>query len=733
MLERNLSRRGFLAGAAASAAVIGTAGYMSFADWNVAHAADAKSEPTFAGHSACGGCYSKCAYSAYVKDGKLNKLVGDPEHVYGVGKPCARGYGWSQIAYSENRLTDPLKKNANGQFEAISWDQAISEISEQIKEIIATDGPQALSLVETGSVSMDFYVQRFFTALGCANMYRHGVACNLARNSGLLQSAGTGDFGGDYPNAKVIMYIGRSFADGIRPAYAEEVKAAHDNGAYMIMVDPRYNSSANYCDEWVPINPGTDMALILGMAHVVVRDGLQDQAFIDAETVGFDIWAESLKKYTPQWAAEVTGISAENIERFATMMAEAAPAAFIDPGWRAVTGCSYINSGETARALACFNALLGCYNKVGGAMLFPASPALAKLEGTKFAAPPALKEKKLGAAEYPVSLYSMVSANYLMQEAKEGKVRGIIFCQSNMVGGYSNPTELENILNEVELTVDIDVQMTDTARCCKYVLPDTTFLERDDLPWSFSYTTPCLTLRSKVIDVVHPNTKPVQDITVELAKACGVGQYFDFTLDELAAAQLEPTGVTLEELREIGSINYKDKGVDFGGPIKWGTKSGKFQFANEEMTKVGLTPDVNWIPPKVEPGEGEFRLIGGKQPIHSQSWTTDILDLIQITHDYDLTRVWINASVAAELGIEDGDEVEIYNDLNTGRTRAKVTERLHPSCLWYPSPYGCNSPDLTNAYHVGLSFMSFVPFQMDPYYGATMSQEATVKIRKVGA
>ena len=151
------------------------------------------------------------------------------------------------------------------------------------------------------------------------------------------------------------------------------------------------------------------------------------------------------------------------------------------------------------------------------------------------------------------------------------------------------------------------------------------------------------------------------------------------------------------------------------------------------MTKVGLTPDVNWIPPKVEPGEGEFRLIGGKQPIHSQSWTTDILDLIQITHDYDLTRVWINASVAAELGIEDGDEVEIYNDLNTGRTRAKVTERLHPSCLWYPSPYGCNSPDLTNAYHVGLSFMSFVPFQMDPYYGATMSQEATVKIRKVGA
>ena len=78
--------------------------------------------------------------------------------------------------------------------------------------------------------------------------------------------------------------------------------------------------------------------------------------------------------------------------------------------------------------------------------------------------------------------------------------------------------------------------MTDTARCCKYVLPDTSFLERDDLPWSFSYTVPCLTLRSQVIDVIHPNTRPVHQIAKELAQACGVGQYFDFTLDELAEA-----------------------------------------------------------------------------------------------------------------------------------------------------------------------------------------------------
>ena len=124
MLDAKLSRRGFLAGAAGTAAALGASGYLSYGAWEKAHAAEADAEPEFAGHSACGGCYSKCAYSAYVRNGRLDKIVGDKEHAFGVGKPCARGYGWSQLAYSANRLTDPLKRTEDGSFEAISWDQA---------------------------------------------------------------------------------------------------------------------------------------------------------------------------------------------------------------------------------------------------------------------------------------------------------------------------------------------------------------------------------------------------------------------------------------------------------------------------------------------------------------------------------------------------------------------------------------------------------------------------------
>lgn len=727
-----LTRRGFIAGSAGVLAATAAAGFVDFDAWKQAYAAESGDGLTVAGHSACNGCFSKCGYTAYVKDGKLNKIVGDPEHPYGKGKLCARGYGYSQIVYSENRLTDPLKRNEAGEFEAISWDQAYQEISDKVKAIIAESGPQALALVETGVVSTDYFSKRFMTALGSPNQFTHGAACNLARNSALAQAAGVTGFGTDFGNAKVTMFIGRSYADGIRPGSIMGMQKAHENGCYTIMVDPRYNSSMPFCDEWLPINPGTDLAFILAMSHVIVRDGRQDQAFIDAETVGFEQWAESLKKYTPDWAAEITGISAEDIERIAKLFADNAPAASIESGWRAATGCAYFNSGETARALACFNALLGAYNKRGGAVMTP-GVAFGKLEDPRFAAPPAAEGAMYGKAEFPVSLAAMGSNIFLAQKMDEGLVRGAFFIQSNMAAGYSNPKAVADILKKLELCVVIDVHMSETAQCATHVLPDTSYLERNDLPWTVSGTTPCVTLRSQVLDVVHPNTRPQDVIFTELAKACGVGEYFQFTIDELADAQLKTLGHSLEELREVGTVFFPEKTFSFDAPIKWNTPAGKFQFASEACTKAGLTVDVNWIEPKVMPSGDKFRLIGGKQAIHSHGQTTDIPDLIQITHDYDLTRVWINTQRAAELGIEDGDEVEISNELATGRVRAKVTQRLNPTCLFMPTHYGCSSKQQTNAYGVGLNFMDFVPFHLDPYYGAAATQEALVNIRKVGA
>lgn len=731
MFENGLSRRGFLAGSAGVLAATAASGYMQFDSWQEAYASESNSEDTFAGYTGCNACANRCGYAAYVKDGKLTKCVGDPENPSAGGRLCARGYGYSQIAYSENRLTDPLKRNENGEFEVISWEQAYEEIAEKVSNIIETSGPKALAEIETAVVLTDYYLKRFMSALGSPNLFTHGAACNMASVSALAQISG-GGWSTDFDNAKMVMFIGRSYADGLKPSSVAALKAAHDNGTYIVMVDPRYNSSMPLADEWVPINPGTDLAFLLAMSHVIVRDGLQDQDFIDAETIGFDVWKESLTQYTPEWASGITGISADDIERLALMFAENAPAASIESGWRSVVGCSYNNSGETSRCVAAFNAILGAYNQVGGAF-FPGGVAFGALEDARFAAPPATELTMWGREELPLTSASMGSNVYLAQMIDEGNVKGVFFCQSNMVGGYSNPAKLAEILKKLELCVVIDVHMSETAQCANYVLPDVSYLERNDLPQTVGGVIPKITLRSQVLDTVHPNTKTQDVIITELAGACGIGEYFQFTPDELAQAQLDTLGLSLADLRAKGTISFPEKEFSFGNPLTWNTASGKFQFTSDAVTQMGLTPDVNWVEPMVMPGEGEFRLIGGKQAIHSHLQTTDIMDLLQITHDYDLTRVWINADKAAELGIEDGDEVELSNDTCTDIVRAKVTERLNPTCLFMPTHYGSSSPDLTNAYGVGLNNMSFVPFHWDPYYGAAATQETVVKIKKVNA
>ncbi len=659
-------------------------------------------------------------------------MIGDPDHPYCDGTLCARGYGYASIAYSEDRLTDPLKKNDAGEFEAISWDQAYAEIAEKIQSIIDSDGPQSLILINDPRPSGSYYTKRFMNALGSANVYTHGVSCNMSKNSGMTQALGAADFTSDVANAKMVMFLGRSYCDGIRPSSVHALQKAHENGCHVVMVDPRYNNSMHFADEWIPIRPGTDLALILAMAHVLVKNDTYDHDYVANYTVGFEDWAARLEEYDPAWASEITGIPAETIERLANEMWEAAPQSSIEQGWRAAFGCAHQNSGETARALCLFNTLLGCWGLEGGAY-FPASASAGKLEDPKFAAPAAPKEKIIGAAEYPVSSSGMGVSTYALSLIPEGKVKGVIFYQSNCVAGYSNPAQLHDFVAGAELSVAIDVQMTETCQACQYVLPDTSYLERLEVPEFVGGTVPVVSLRDRVLEKVHPNTKPVDEIFSELAEACGVGEYFQFTVDELADAQLKTVGCSLEELREEGTHTFPEKQLKYALKTSWGTTDKKVHFTSEACEKAGFPASPGWLEPKVTPGSGEFRLIGGKQAIHTHTQTANIPALMEITKKYGLERIWMNAQVAEEMGIKDGDEVELSSETHTGVTRVHVTNRIEPTSIYLPSHYGCSVEDQHTAYGVGLRQMDFVPFHIEPGYGGTMSQETLVTVKKVGA
>ena len=216
-------------------------------------------------------------------------------------------------------------------------------------------------------------------------MYAHSSSCNLSKESAYQLTIGATGYSNDFANAKMVMFIGRSYGDGIRPSSVQSLADAAEHGTRVVIVDPRLNNSGIFASDWVPINPGTDLALLMAMANVLIEEDLYDHDFVEQNTYGFEEFAEQAKEYTPEWAEKITDVPAETIQELARSMAKAAPAASIESGWRSVIGCSYKNSFETARAITAINSLLGCWGAKGGALI-TSSPKAGAIEDARFKA-----------------------------------------------------------------------------------------------------------------------------------------------------------------------------------------------------------------------------------------------------------------------------------------------------------------------------------------------------------
>lgn len=730
MLIPDVSRRAFLKGTAATAA-LAAAGSVSFGAWHTQTAEAAGSNEIKQAPSLCNGCSSKCGLMANTMNGRLWTLQGSKMHPYSKGKLCGRGHGFAQLAYSDERITQPMKRTESGEYEPISWDVAYSEIGDKVKAILASDGPEALSIVQDPRPSGKYYSQRFMNALGSANVYTHGAACNLSKESGMTKTIGTGNYSIDFSNAKMVVFIGRSYGDGIRPSSVESLSAAAERGARIVLVDPRLNNSGIFATDWVPVVPGTDLALLLAWCNVLVEEGLYDKEFVEANTVGFDEFAAQVKEYTPAWAEKICGVPADTIKELAQALAKAAPAAAIEPSWRAAFGCAYANSFDTARAVTAVNALLGSWNEKGGALI-TSSPKAGELDKAKFPSVPKPAARRAGDAEYPLVLSSMGTNLAVIEAAQAGKMKGCFFYNSNAVQGYSQPKVWREALDKMDLVVSIDVQMSETALCSDYVLPECSYLERLEVPEFLGGKKHYVAMRTQVLDIIHPETKPCDEIFAGLAKACGVGNYFEFTAEEYAAAELATVGVDLEEIKKSGIVELKDPNFTYGS-VAFKTASGKFEFKTDAVGQAGLNAVIGYTPRKVMPNQDEFHFIGGKQGIHSHTMTMNVEALNAISREYDLDRVWLNASDAQKLGVAEGDTVEISSSEHTGKTRVHVTQRLMPGVVYIPTHYGSSSPYLTRACGYGLNMTDFVPFHTEPAVGSTMSQEVAIKVRKVEA
>lgn len=331
-----ITRRSFLKTGLTTGALLATSPLLDLKKWAEA-AAEA---PVQVIPSLCNGCSSHCGLLAHVKNGRLWKVTGHPDHNRSKGKLCARAHGAATWLYDSDRLTQPLKREGDT-WKPISYEQALDEIAAKLKTILNQHGPGALFFAHNPRETGIFYGTRFMHALGAPTILTHNAACNTPSTVGFgaIFSAVPG---ADLARSKYTLLIGRNPAEGIRTAYASALAKAIESGGKVVVVDPRLSASGSLATEWIPIRPGTDLALILALCNVLIRENLYDAKFITENSIGFEKFAAAVSHYTPEWAASITDIPAETITRLGRELAAAKPNCVVDPSWKGAWGATIV-------------------------------------------------------------------------------------------------------------------------------------------------------------------------------------------------------------------------------------------------------------------------------------------------------------------------------------------------------------------------------------------------------
>ena len=726
--KRGISRRGFLKVAAAAGVVAGTiSSPLAMNAWREkAFAEDAEQIV-----ASCACCSNGCPLRATVKNGRLASVDAIPEDRTSGGRLCNKGQLWTQVAYAtEGRVLHPSKRQADGSFKTISWDQALGEIADKLHKVVDMYGAKSVALCGGNGNVQSFYANRFINALGSPNTYSVTGACKVSHDTGWNMAVGAVP-STDLANADYVVLIGRSPANGIYPVQLDTIsKARHEKSAYYVSVDPRYNNSIPALDEWVPIKPATDLAFLLGIANVLVTEDLYDHAFVEKYTTGLDEWVAELGKFTPEWAEEVSGVPASTTRRIARGLA-AAEHGVVEHGFRGGLGVCYGNNVQTVRVIALVDALLGAYG-TGGITIGPTATTLGKLDPARFETPKP-EGTIWGAERFPnIPNPSSYLTSSLIFGAESGDLKALFYVGTNPVLAHGNPAKTIERLGKLDLLVTVDIRWSETAGISDYVLPDVTYLEHNrGLKVSGKYVYEI----NQVIDQVNADTKSTEDIFRELADAYGVGKYFAFTREDRKAAELSAVGVTPADLEAGGfvKINPPAAASSTNELVVSKKNENKILFADEAFERVGLGRVAGWQAPFVEPKAGQFRLISGNQPNEAHTYTAVSPYLKQIAEDFNLDRVWINASRAAELGIKEGDKIELVSDNAVTPAVAHVTQGIHPDALFTGSHYGNRQEQLGSTAGYGVAYLDHAGTELDPISGSQLSQENAITVRKVVA
>jgi anaerobic selenocysteine-containing dehydrogenase len=631
--------------------------------------------------NACQVCYCDCGMLTYIKDGKVIKVEGDRENPHNKGVLCAQGRSARQMLYNPNRLRYPMRrlsKEDDAEFKRITWDEAIGIIAEKLQEVKKKYGSQTLAFVK-GPVRpmIDQTFQRFAYAYGTPNYSGNWSYCVGPKMIGYTYTFGKTRHGtpfmpwSDFKNSKFILLLGTNPAITFihrHPRIMSDILDAKEKGAKLAVVDPRFTETASKADFYLPIKPGTDAALILAMIQIIISEGLHDAEFVEKYTVGFDRLTEHVKKYSPEYAEEVTGIPAESIVELSRLFASTKPAC-LD---RREGVLHHTNSTHTLRAMAILLAITGNVDTLGGLQFNP---------GNKYGS--VTRKERLGdkksiwAERYPLAEDATAVFADAILTGEPYPIKAMIVAIANPIQEYPNTTKVKEALRNLDFLVVHELFMTETAKMADIVLPASTFFEKTEL-----CKTQNLAL-SKYFQVSHKVMEPLYESLPEwkficlLAKKMGL-EGFDFgSEEEIIDEILKPAGVKVADLGESGVYS---KPFEVGALRRDGfnTSSGKIEIFSEQLRALNYDP----LPSYVEPLETKmskpdaakkypFTLItGSKTSVFHHSQQRNYTWLREYVPD---PVVEINERTASRLNIREGERVIVEGLRGETTLIAKLT------------------------------------------------------------
>jgi thiosulfate reductase / polysulfide reductase chain A len=686
--------------------------------------------PTF-----CELCFWKCGVLAHVKNGRVTKIVGNPEHPLSRGRLCPRGTGGAGLLYDPDRLKKPLvrRRGKRGEqtFEEVSWKEALDFTAEKLDAIRAKHGPEAVALFSHG------YGGSFFKTLLTAYGSTSVAAPSYAQCRGAREVAFQLTFGSpagspetlDLANSRVITLIGSHLGENMHNTQVQDFATALSRGAEVVVVDPRYSTAAGKARYWLPIKPGTDIALLLAWMHVIVEEGLYDRDYISKYAAGFEELKAHLSDKTPEWAFTETTIAPETIVETARFIAGARPASLVHPGRHVAW---YGDDTQRERAIAIVNALLGSWGRRGG-FFIPASMNVPKIPlPAPRQSPRALPAAPEGTV-YPFA--DEVLANGVCDATIPGPnhFKGWIVYGTNLLQALPQPEKTVRAIQELELLVAVDVLPAEITGYADVVLPECTYLERSDDVGPTPWREPFLAIRQPVVAPMY-DSKPGWWIAKELAARLGHADFFPWEdAESMVASRLAKAGHDVGAVRAKGVVRGKLVPVttEDGLELTFKTPSGKIEIFSKQMASAGLSPLPPYTRPE-EPPPGHFRLLFGRTPVHTFGRTTNNRVLSQIVSG---NEVWVNAKVAREKGLLNGEKVVLVNQdgVRSEPAPLKATERIRHDCVFVVHGYGHKNPGLKFARGRGLDDARLITrTKIDPAMGGTGMNVNFVAIEKAG-